>query len=295
MSTFLIDKNKEYIFKTQKKIAMYLAVCFIVLAIYLIKVFPNSDLEITFFDIGQGDSIFIKTPENHQILIDTGPDSMVLKRLSENMPFFDRTIDMIVLTHPDLDHIGGIVEILKRYEVKYLLVSGVAGSSPLYRKFIEIISSKIDTGETQLINAEYANRIFFGEVYFDVLFPFSSVLAEKVSDVNDYSVALQLNYAGKKALFCGDISSEIEANLISVYGSALTSDIFKVNHHGSKYSNSLNFLQMVSPEIAVISVGKDNQFGHPNIETLLNLNKANVSEIRRTDVDGTVKLKISKD
>ncbi|MDX9970416.1 MAG: ComEC/Rec2 family competence protein [Candidatus Gracilibacteria bacterium] len=251
---------------------------------------PNNALEIVFFDIGQGDSVFIKTPENHQILIDTGPSSMVLKRLSENMPFFDRSIDMIVLTHPDLDHIGGIVEIMKRYEVDFLLVSGVPGSSPLYHKFLDEISERIENEKTQILNAEAFSSLNFGEVRFDILYPFSSVFSEKVKDVNEYSVSLQMHYAGKKALFCGDISSETEQKLFLAYGGKLKSDLLKINHHGSKYSNSPSFIQIVAPEIAVISAGKENNFGHPHLETIMNLYKANVSKIFRTDEDGSVKI-----
>ncbi len=290
MPTFLTNQKQVFPFRKQYTLAMYLAISLSVLWIYLMISLPSSLLEIVFFDIGQGDSIFIKTPENHQILIDTGPDSMVLKRLSENMPFFDRSIDMIVLTHPDLDHIGGIVEILKRYDVDYLLVSGAPGSSPLYLKFLDEISGRVENGKTQILNAEAFSSLNFGELRFDILYPFSSVLSEKVDDVNEFSVSLQLNYAGKRALFCGDLSSETEEKLISVYGGKLKSDLFKANHHGSKYSNSASFLQIVSPEIAVISVGKENKFGHPHNQTIMNLYRANTSKIFRTDEDGSVKI-----
>lgn len=291
MPTFLTNQKLKYVFHKQYTLARYFSIFLTILWVYLLFSLPNNDLDIVFFDIGQGDSVFLKTPENHQILIDTGPDSMVLKRLSENMPFFDRSLDMIVITHPDLDHIGGIVEILKRYKVNFLLTTGIPGKSPLYAKFIQEISKNIKNGDTKILNLDAPSSFSFGDVKFNILFPYSQNFSKIVSDVNEYSLSIQVIFNGKKALFCGDISSEIEKKLILKYGGSLKSDLLKANHHGSKFSNSLEFLQIVSPETVVISVGKDNKFGHPHAQVLKNLFRAHVLNIFRTDLDGSVKIK----
>jgi competence protein ComEC len=271
--------NQNFVFSEIKRKLSFFLVFLIVVCVYLFIKFPDDKFHIHFFDIGQGDSIFIKTPENHQILIDTGPDNLVVERLLESMNFFDKSIDLLLISHADLDHIGGVLDVLKRYSVEYILINGVAGSSPVYQKFLDELEVLNQSEKTKIIFPEAGDIIKLGNVSIEVLYPFGSLLAEKGHNVNDSSIVLQVEYAGKKILLAGDISEDIEKQLIKKYGSRLRSHIFKAIHHGSKSSNSLAFLQIVSPEIVVIQAGKDNRFNHPHVEVLMNFYRVNVKEI----------------
>lgn len=284
----LTNQHSEYVYKNLKRWTFYFLVFEIVLFSYLIFFFPNEDFYINFFNVGQGDSIFIKTPENHQILIDTGPDNIVVERLLDSMPFFDRKLDMIILTHPDLDHIGGVLDVLKRYSVDYILLTGAPGNSPIYSKFLDEIRKLNINDKTQIIIPVAEQRFFLGEIYFDVLNPFESHLAENDVEVNDISISIQIDYKNAKTLLCGDISIKVEKEMVKKYGSKLKSLVFKANHHGSKGSNDLSFLQVVAPKTVVISSGKDNKFNHPHVEALMNFYRANVEKIYRTDENQNV-------
>ncbi len=283
------SQNDVFVYQKIKNRLLYFLAFQIVLIVYLIIYFPNNNFEIRFFDVGQGDSIFIKTPENHQILIDTGPDNKVLEQLLNAMPFFDRSIDLLILTHNDLDHIGGALDILKRYEVDYIFLNGVSAGSPIYLKLISELEKLNKSAISKIIIPFAGEKYYFGDVKMEVLYPFSSLLGETGHNANDSSIVVQIEYEGKKILLAGDISEEIEKILIKKYGSRLQSYIFKANHHGSKSSNNLGFLQVVLPEIVVIQAGKENRFNHPHLEVLINFYKVNVREIFRNDIDKTVK------
>lgn len=252
----------------------------------LISQLPDAKFHIYFFDVGQGDSIFIKTPLNHQILIDGGPDDSCLSRLSDVMPFFDKSIDMIVLTHPHADHIAGLIEAIKRYDVDYVLLTGVSFDDPYYKEFLRHISDKT-TRHPRVFVAEAGTDFLFSDVLVDVIYPFKSISGEKFKNVNNSSTAIRVTYSGKSVLLTGDLESEIEKELV-LSGENLNADILKAGHHGSKTASSLEFLKKVLPERVVISCGADNKFGHPHAETLRNFGIANVKEILRTDISGGI-------
>lgn len=241
-------------------------------------------LEVTFFDVGQGDAAFVETPENQQILIDGGPTAIILEKLGKAMPFWDRTIDLVVLTHPEHDHIAGLLEVLKRYHVKNILWTGIVRDTAEYKEWQKLIEQE---GANVYI-ARTGLRIYAGESEFVVLYPFEDLEGEQVKNTNDTSIVARFNYGETAFLFTGDASMSVERKLLDrVELSILDSDILKIGHHGSKTSISKEFVQAVSPEVAVISAGKDNKYGHPHQEVLDNLDSI---RILRTDLLGDIKI-----
>ncbi len=241
-------------------------------------------LEVIFFDVGQGDAIFVKTPDNYQILIDGGPGNAVIEKLAGEMPFWDRTIDMVVLTHPEYDHMAGLIEVLKRYEVDYIVWTGVLADTGEYEKWKEVIKDE----EAEIIIAQAGQSIKIGEVQFDILYPFENLEGQEIKTTNNTSIVSRLTFKDNSFLFTGDISKSKEKEILE-QGIVINSDIIKVGHHGSKTSSSQEFIEAVSPEIAVIQCAKDNNYGHPHSEVLAVLENYDI-KILRTDQDGDIKI-----
>ncbi len=253
----------------------------------LISQLPDDNFHVYFLDIGQGDSIMIKTPENHQILLDGGPKNYVLQQLDGVMPFFDKKIDLVVLTHPHADHVDGLVEVLKRYEVGAILMTGVDYPSPNYDEFLKVASQK----NIQTFIAHNNLDFRFGEVFLDILYPGKQMLGKTIKNLNNSSIVTKVSYKGKRILLTGDMELE-EENLLIETGLNLKADVLKVGHHGSRTSTSKGFLNLVKPEIAVIQSGMGNSFGHPHKETLYKLKEAKVKRIYRNDLDGMVEIEL---
>jgi competence protein ComEC len=245
-------------------------------------------LEVTFFDVGQGDAIFIETPSRHQILIDGGPSPLILEKLAESLPFWDRTIDLIILTHPEYDHLTGLIEILKRYKVENILWTGILRDTAGYKEWQRLIRDET----AEIFIAEAGQKIILSESdinsFIDVLYPFENLEGQEFKDSNNTSIVAKLIFGENSFLFTGDAYKSAEKKLIDKEIN-LASDIFKVGHHGSKTSNSEEFIEKVSPEIAVISVGQDNPYHHPHQETLDTLEKYGI-KILRTDKDGDIQI-----
>lgn len=251
---------------------------------------PSKNLSVTFFDVGQGDSIFIKTPSSYQVLIDGGPDRTVLSKLGKKMPFWDREIDLVVLTHPHSDHLTGLIEVLKKYRVSQILATDAVHTSPEFMKWLKIIKEKNIPFEI----SKDVNKIDANDgVMLDVLYPKESFQDKKIEDLNETSVVSKLSYAGVSFLLPGDLGEEKQINLIA-NRLPLTADFLKVPHHGSASSLNILFLKAVSPKVAVISVGKNNKFGHPSGQTLEKLEKQKI-KIKRTDQDGDIEVIIKED
>ena len=243
----------------------------------------NEFLEVCFFDVGQGDSIFIETPNQKQILIDGGPDKIILEKLNKTIAFYDRTIDLIILTHPDADHITGLIEVLKYYDVKYILTSGVEKDTAVYRKWRELIEEK----NIPLILAQSGQKIFLDEnIFLEIIWPEQSLIESFSKPANNASIVGKLVYGDIEFLLTGDIEKKVENYLVN-QDLDLESDILKAPHHGSKTSSSYNFVEMINPQASVISVGRDNKYKHPNDEVLERLKN---SVIYRTDEDGDIKI-----
>jgi competence protein ComEC len=234
--------------------------------------------------VGQGDSILIKTPDEQNILIDGGPSSKVLSQLGKNLAFFDKNIDLLVLTHPHSDHVAGLIEVLRRYQVKKVLMTGVLHTSPDYLTFLK----ELENQKTEIQIAKGAQDIALGQdLTLKILYPFKDVSQQKFDELNNSSIVLKLIYKDNSFLFTGDAEEIAESDLIAAK-TDLSAQILKVGHHGSKYSSSEKFLEAVNPQYAVISVGKNNDFGHPHLRTLDNLAQRNI-KILRTDQSGTIK------
>ncbi|AKM83750.1 MAG: Metallo-beta-lactamase domain protein [Candidatus Campbellbacteria bacterium GW2011_GWD1_35_49] len=246
-------------------------------------VFDEQDntLKVAFFDVGQGDAIFIKSPNGKQVLIDGGSNRAVMRNLGRVMPFYDRSIDIVIMTHPDADHLGGLLPVLKDYDVDLVMESGVETDSEIYLEYKRIVEEK----GIKSILARQGQTINLGnDAYLSVLFP--------VSDTSDFetntaSVILKLVYGESSFLFTGDSPQVIEKYLAGFFGNELDIDVLKLGHHGSKTSNSELFLGITSPEYVVASVEKDNRYGHPHKEVLDLLEKLNL-DLLRTDESGMI-------
>lgn len=249
----------------------------------------SSELKVIFFNVGQGDSIFVETPQGHQVLIDGGPDGgRVLEKLSKEMPFWDRTIDLLILTHPDSDHLKGLLGILDRYKVENILWTGVQRETEVFKRWIEAIRKE----KANIVLAEKGQKIKAGEARFYVLHPFSSragELLEKGS--NETSIVLKLLFGENAFLFTGDINRGVEKELLarSDLPAGIGTDVLKVAHHGGKNASSQEFLELAGAKVAVISCGKDNSYGHPHKEVLQALEEFGI-KVLRTDEKGDVEI-----
>lgn len=240
-------------------------------------------LKMEFFDVGQGDAEFIETPQRQQILIDGGPDMSVLEKLGRAMPFYDRYIDLVILTHPETDHLNGLIEVLKRYNVGAVITTGIIRDTQEYKEWIGLLEEK----RIPIFIAKAGGIIDLGDnINVNIIYPFENLAGKKLSDTNNNSVVSQLVYGNFEALFTGDIEKSAENKLISA-GVNLNSDILKIAHHGSKTSTSDVFLRAVNAILAVIEVGKDNSYGHPHREVLERLKNLNILQ---TGKDGDIKI-----
>jgi competence protein ComEC len=241
-------------------------------------------LEVSFFDVGQGDSAFIEAA-GYQILIDGGPDSSVLEKLSEEMPFWDRDIDLVILTHPESDHLSGLLEVLKRYKIENILWTGIVRDTAIFKEWEDLIGK--EGADIKIAQAGQEINLS-GNVYIEVLSPFESLEGIEFKDSNDTSIVTRLVFGETSFLFMGDIDSSIEKDIMEK-NAELETGVLKVAHHGSKTSTSGDFIGRALPEYAVISVGKDNKYGHPTQEVLDILSRYDIM-IFRTDEVGDIKI-----
>ncbi len=248
-------------------------------------------LAVIFFDVGQGDSIFIETTGHQQVLIDGGPSGeRVLEKLGKEMPFWDRTIDLIILTHPERDHVAGLIEVLKRYKVENILWTGVVRDTAEYKEWQELIKEE----NAKIYIAQAGQQIKLSgsdpDSSLDILHPFESLEGKEFKDSNNTSIIARLVFGETSFLFTGDAPQSVEKELVlGLAKHKLDADVLKVGHHGSKTATAQEFVEVVSPEMAVISVGKDNSYGHPHQATLETLQGYGTT-ILRTDLDGDIKI-----
>ena len=257
-----------------------------ILAWLAIAQLPDGKLHVAFLDVGQGDAIFITTPHGEQILVDGGPSPAALTSpLGRQMPFWDRSLDLIVMTHPDADHITGLAEVLDRYQVDGWLDNGRPDDDALYSQCM----SQLGTGSVTRQVVRAGDRLELGSgIVLEVLHPQPELMAGTQADANNNSVVLRLVWGQASFLLTGDIEAEAE-HLLLDSGQHLPSGVLKVAHHGSGGSSTAEFLDAVNPLYAVISVGADNRFGHPQEAVLDRLAQMGDVEVLRTDEQGTVK------
>jgi len=250
--------------------------------------FRYSDRELTFatIDVGQGDAIFIESPTGTQILIDAGPPRRILGQLARLMPPFDRSLDAIILTHPDQDHIGGFAEVLRNYKVKMVLEPGSHNASQTYANLKNLFEDK----GIPVTLARRGMRLHLGGgAVLDILFPDRDVSSWVT---NDASIIARLSYGESSFMLTGDATRDTEQVVLD-YGTVVKSDVLKVGHHGSKTSTSSQFVQAVAPEYALISAGADNRYGHPH-ESVVDTLREFGADILSTYEVGTIIFKCDK-
>lgn len=258
-----------------------LAVASLLFALESRATVASGELRVWFFDVGQGDATLIVTPDGHQILIDGGPDRAVLSKLGEVMPPWDRTLDAVVATHPDADHIGGLAAVLDRYEVARVVYNGDDKDTSVADAFNA--AREAEPGAVVELGRR-GSVLAFGDVTLTELWPAPSALRDE--DTNVASIVYRLDYGDTSVLLMGDATEAVESQVASSAGDV---DVLKAGHHGSATSSSYAFIQAVSPELAVISCGEDNRYGHPHpavVDRFLELGAA----ILRTDLDGDILL-----
>ncbi|MEK7159856.1 MAG: MBL fold metallo-hydrolase [Patescibacteria group bacterium] len=258
--------------------------------------FNDGKLHLIVCDVGQGDGILIRTPRGSDILIDAGPDDSILDCLQNHMPFWDREIEVVILTHPHADHLTGLISVLKRYKVMHYFTENVKNNTLVYRKLQDVLAKNNLTA-----NYSFAgNRIDFADkISLLTVWPErewfenqklqdsqNSITDSSSLDVNGFSVITLLSYGNFKALLTGDGGVLAEEQIVNAVGKI---DVLKVPHHGSRTGMSSLFLESTRPDLAIISVGAKNRYGHPSNIVLDLLEKYNV-KILRTDRNGEVEV-----
>lgn len=250
---------------------------------------PRSGLEVYFLDIGQGDAILVRNSQGKNILIDGGPDELVMEKIGRILPYTDRTIDTIILTHPHADHLIGLITVIKRYRVNTVIYTGANYQDASYYYFKELIKQK----SINVLLAQANSSLDLSDgCSLNILFPFSDISNQDFKNINNSSIVSELGCGQNKILLMGDAEKEVEKELLENYPN-LQAPILKLGHHGSKTASSLEFLEEVNPSLAIILVGKDNKYNLPSSETLENLSSLNLKVIR-TDQDGSLKIWLSE-
>lgn len=245
--------------------------------------FPEKTfLTVSFLDVGQGDAIFIEGPTGRQVLVDGGRDRSVLRQLGKRMGPLDRSIDMVVATHPDADHIGGLAGVLKKYRVDAFMTSGVPNDTTPTMALEDAVTNE------PILHPVFAKRgmrvLLGGGAYADVLFPDRNV--EHV-ETNTGSIVLRVVYGSTSFFLSGDSPESVETWLTRLDGEALDVDVLKAGHHGSRTSTGEALLAVATPEVVVISAGKDNSYGHPHEEVLTRIADAGAVTVSTAE-EGTV-------
>lgn len=268
---------------------------FLLLAVALLTAFslPDNNLHIIACDVGQGDAIlFVRGSD--EILIDGGPDNSVLNCLGRHLPFWDRKIEMVILTHPQADHYTGLIEVMRRFEVGIFLVNAVNNDTRGYR----LLKNEVGSRGIMVVNPFAGQRLRLGLIYLDVVNPPRELanpqnpgkLGEFTTkrDLNDFSIVALIRFGNFKGLFTGDIGESMKTAVITT-GLLEDVDYIKIAHHGSRTGLTNFILDITRPEVGVISVGKNNKYGHPSKETLEILKNYGV-KILRTDEKGDVEI-----
>lgn len=244
-------------------------------------------LTISFLDVGQGDAIFIDTPSGRQVLIDGGPNRAVLHELSKVMPWYDRSIDVVIATHPDADHVTGLVDVLQRYRVDYIMEPGVQHDTPQAESMLKAVANE----GAQLILARRGQIVDLGSgspqaarAYLEILFPDRDT---NNWETNTASIVARLVYGNTAFMLTGDSPEAIEKYLVQLDGKALSANVLKAGHHGSRTSSSLLFVGFVGPEYAVFSRGCENTYGHPHAKVVETFARLNVKTLDTCE-EGTV-------
>jgi len=253
----------------------------------------SQNIEIYFLDVGQGDSQLVILPDSNggkggiRVLIDGGPsNARILAELDDILGGQDRYLDMIVMTHPQEDHFGGLIDVIKNYDVGTFISSGRKTDAQSYQNLIQLLSEK----EISYISLSEGDVITYGDSYFSVLGPAKKFITS--NDLNDSSIVLLLTHNMFHSLFTGDIGFAVEKDIIKSIKD-VSIQLLKVGHHGSRFASSEIFLESLHPLAAIIQVGK-NSYGHPTEEVLTRLENIGAN-VLRNDKDGTIKVVVNDD
>lgn len=242
-------------------------------------------LRVSILDVGQGDSILVQGPSGIQMLVDGGPDRSVLRQLPREVGFFDRYLDLVVETHPDKDHTAGLSDVLDRYRVPNFLGPGILSNTATSKHFDQSVANE---SGIRTFTARRGMRIHLGNgAYADVLYPDRDVSR---GEANEGSIVMRVVFGTTSFMLTGDAPSDVEQRLIEL-GSRegkLSTTVLKAGHHGSKYSTSDEWLAALSPKVVAVSAGKENQYGHPNPETIARIKKEGAQIISTID-SGTIR------
>ncbi len=250
---------------------------------------PDGRLHLTVLDIGQGDAILIEAPDGSTALVDGGVDpDLTLRRIGQALPFHRRRLDVVILTHPHQDHLGGLQEVLRRYEVGLFVDGGRPAETVPHRLLLEAVRREPGA---RMLDAEAGGLIRVGSVALEILFPTAADAAGPLpeGDVNNASVVILLRYGAFDALLTGDAEAPVES-LLAERDLLRPVEVLKVGHHGSDSSSTAAFLAATRPAVAIISAGLDNEYGHPHRSTLDNLAAVPGLRLFRTDRDGSVEV-----
>ncbi len=272
-------------------VLLFLVIILTVCLVYLFRIDLQSrktGLTFAMLDVGQGDALFIESPTGTQVLIDAGPARRLMGPLSQIMSPFDRSIDAIVITNPDADHISGFADVLKKYEVGILLEPGTFNESKTFQN----IKDEIERKNIPDVLAKKGMKLDLGgDVFIDILFPDRDVSSW---NPNDGSIVARLSYGDMSVMLTGDSTIKTEKIILEDFKKEnLTSTILKVGHHGSRTSSSDAFVKAVAPRYALISDAKDNKYGHPHQE-VVDLFSEIGAKIMRTDLLGTIVMKCDR-
>ncbi|KKP80247.1 MAG: hypothetical protein A2271_02975 [Candidatus Moranbacteria bacterium RIFOXYA12_FULL_35_19] len=271
-----------------KKYSYFILLFLLAISLILASIICNSQsrkLRVVFFDVGQGDAIMLSQGQN-QILIDGGPSGKIeLEKLGRHIPFWDRKIEIVIATHPDQDHIGGLIDVMKNYRIGKIIDNSAESDSQVYKNYLEIIKNK----NIERLKGKAGINIKIKDADLEILYP-NAVLenppAGGSKNTNTDSLVAKLVYGESSFLFMGDLPIEKDSDLINKNPN-LKTQVLKVSHHGSKNATSEEFLDKIIPADAIISVGKNNRYGHPAGELLERL-KARKINILRTDEKGDI-------
>lgn len=274
-----------------KKIGMWSARAALVCLLGLGATFWSESASLQFlhvwmFDVGQGDALAFRTPLNHTVIIDGGPDGSLVRQLGRVLPPYHRTIDLVLLTHAHADHMNGLRELFLRYDVRQIVLGARDLDTVEYHDFFESVQQE----GCMVVRARTGMTFSLGdEMRLTILGPPPSSLPLREEDLNISSMIARLEYKSFSALFMGDSGEESEERLLHE-GVELESDILKVGHHGSRFSTGVQFLSAVHPKATLISVGEGNMFKHPHRELIRRIERMHIP-IFRTDTDGTIDVK----
>ena len=241
-------------------------------------------LTVAFLDVGQGDAIFIETPDGVQMLIDGGANNSVLRVLAEEMAIGDRDLDVVLATHPDKDHVGGLVDVLQRYDVASIIKTNNESETSTGEAF----DLALENENAEIYFAKAGQQLALGASTSILIFSPNGDVRDLES--NTSSIVAQLRYGDIEFMLTGDAPISIENYLSKTFGKDLESEVLKLGHHGSRTSSGEIFLDTVKPEYGVVSAGKDNTYGHPHSEVVENLQKRDINMLNTAD-GGTIVFK----